>query len=356
MQDAEKPKPAAPAADQPPPQDAEKAKAAGDTPPPPPAGDAKATLEQNQSGREHRSPTVDQQRRAANPQRAGAHEPEPARGRLERPAVDLRTSFARRPTSRKKTAPSSIAASRPSSSPPCRPKSGSSPNGPSAVRLDAAAEQRTRTIDLLPAQQADDRRHDDPVRHPDQRRRLQRPLHRRHGQHQRHDAHPFTRSQAAGPAGLRPAARRPAPLQRQRPRSRRRQVRLLHDGLLRPGDRSSGRSVQYRYLLTMQDVTRASRSPSPTPRRSSTPTPSGGEAISEKRIKRYGKAVDLFDRDAKTKKILEKLDEPISMSFAEETPARRRAQVHQAGDHDRDAIRASRSTSIRSACRRPRSR
>ena len=30
--------------------------------------------------------------------------------------------------------------------------------------------------------------------------------------------------------------------------------------------------------------------------------------------------MDLFDRDPKTKQILEKLDEPISMSFANETP------------------------------------
>ena len=43
-------------------------------------------------------------------------------------------------------------------------------------------------------------------------------------------------------------------------------------------------------------------------------------ALSEHRIKRYGKAVDLLDRDPKTTPILAKLDEPISMSFANETP------------------------------------
>ncbi len=42
--------------------------------------------------------------------------------------------------------------------------------------------------------------------------------------------------------------------------------------------------------------------------------------LSEKRISRYGGAVDLLDRDAKTKSILAKLDDPISMSFGNETP------------------------------------
>ena len=47
---------------------------------------------------------------------------------------------------------------------------------------------------------------------------------------------PFGEAQAAGPAGLRPAARRAAPLQRQRPRARRRRLRLLRHGLLHPGN------------------------------------------------------------------------------------------------------------------------
>src|SRR5205085_11014093 len=38
------------------------------------------------------------------------------------------------------------------------------------------------------------------------------------------------------------------------------------------------------------------------------------------RIRRYGRTVDLLDRDPKTKSIIAKLDEPISMSFANETP------------------------------------
>jgi len=42
--------------------------------------------------------------------------------------------------------------------------------------------------------------------------------------------------------------------------------------------------------------------------------------LSERRIEKYGKAVDLLDRDAKTKAIITKLNEPISMSFSTETP------------------------------------
>ena len=69
----------------------------------------------------------------------------------------------------------------------------------------------------------------------------------------------------------------------------------------------------------MQDVTRASV-PFPDNQSIEYPDADWWRYISEKRIKRYGKAVDLFERDAKTKQILEKLDEPISMSFADETP------------------------------------
>ena len=79
------------------------------------------------------------------------------------------------------------------------------------------------------------------------------------------------------------------------------------------------RLKQYRYLLTMQDVTRASI-PFPDNQFMEYPDADWWRYISEKRIKRWGKAVDLFDRDPKTKQILEKLDEPISMSFANETP------------------------------------
>ena len=42
--------------------------------------------------------------------------------------------------------------------------------------------------------------------------------------------------------------------------------------------------------------------------------------LSERRIAKYGKAVDVFDRDPKTKQILEKLDQPVAMSFPNETP------------------------------------
>ena len=80
-----------------------------------------------------------------------------------------------------------------------------------------------------------------------------------------------------------------------------------------------GRLKQYRFLLTMQDVTRASI-PFPDNQFIEYPEADWWRYISEKRIKRWGKAVNLFDRDPRTKQILEKLDEPISMSFANETP------------------------------------
>ena len=76
---------------------------------------------------------------------------------------------------------------------------------------------------------------------------------------------------------------------------------------------------KYRFLLTMQDVTRASV-PFPDTQTIEYPDAAWWRYISEKRIRKYGKAVDLFDRDEKTKRIIEKLDEPISMSFNEETP------------------------------------
>ena len=65
----------------------------------------------------------------------------------------------------------------------------------------------------LPAQQGDHRRHDGPVRHPDQRGRLQRPLQRRHRRYQ-HGDRAVLRGPVAGPEGLCLAARRSPALQR----------------------------------------------------------------------------------------------------------------------------------------------
>jgi hypothetical protein len=76
---------------------------------------------------------------------------------------------------------------------------------------------------------------------------------------------------------------------------------------------------EYRFMLTMQDVSRAAV-PFPDNKIIEYPDAEHWRALSERRIKRYGKAVDLLDRDPKTKNILAKLDEPISMSFANETP------------------------------------
>src|SRR5262249_62038450 len=76
---------------------------------------------------------------------------------------------------------------------------------------------------------------------------------------------------------------------------------------------------EYRFLLTMQDVSRA-MVPSPDNQVIEYPNAERWRSLSERRIRRYGRAVDLLDRDPKTKGILAKLDEPISMSFANETP------------------------------------
>ena len=76
---------------------------------------------------------------------------------------------------------------------------------------------------------------------------------------------------------------------------------------------------EYRFMLSLQDVDRASI-PFPDTTTIEYPDAERWRVLSEHRIKRYGKAVDLLDRDPKTKSILAKLDEPISMSFANETP------------------------------------
>ena len=76
---------------------------------------------------------------------------------------------------------------------------------------------------------------------------------------------------------------------------------------------------RYRYMLTMQDVNRAAV-PFPDDMIIEYPDAERWRTLSERRIARYGKAVDVFDRDPKTKQILEKLDQPIAMSFPNETP------------------------------------
>ncbi len=76
---------------------------------------------------------------------------------------------------------------------------------------------------------------------------------------------------------------------------------------------------EFRFMLSFQDVDRAAV-PFPDTTTIEYPDADVWKVLSEKRIKRYGKAVDLLDRDPKTKSILAKLDEPISMTFANETP------------------------------------
>ncbi|OJW19581.1 MAG: hypothetical protein BGO49_14085 [Planctomycetales bacterium 71-10] len=76
---------------------------------------------------------------------------------------------------------------------------------------------------------------------------------------------------------------------------------------------------EYRFMLTMQDVTRAAV-PFPDDKIIEYPDANLFRIMSERRIARYGKAVDVFDRDPKTKAILAKLDEPLAMNFPNETP------------------------------------
>ena len=76
---------------------------------------------------------------------------------------------------------------------------------------------------------------------------------------------------------------------------------------------------EYRFMLTMQDVARAAV-PFPDTQTIEYPDAEVWRNLSERRIARYGRAVDVFDRDPRTKQILEKLDQPIAMNFPNETP------------------------------------
>jgi tetratricopeptide (TPR) repeat protein len=76
---------------------------------------------------------------------------------------------------------------------------------------------------------------------------------------------------------------------------------------------------EYRAMLTWADVDRTSV-PFPDSRAIEYPERAAWQALSEKRIARYGDADYLFDRDEKTKAILKKLGQPIAMKFATETP------------------------------------
>ena len=75
---------------------------------------------------------------------------------------------------------------------------------------------------------------------------------------------------------------------------------------------------EYRYLQTMNDVTRAAV-PFPDTITIEYPDAKHWREISEKRIKRY-ESVSLDTRDEKTTRILEELEKPVSMPFANETP------------------------------------
>ena len=76
---------------------------------------------------------------------------------------------------------------------------------------------------------------------------------------------------------------------------------------------------EYRAMLTWADVDRTSV-PFPDSRAIEYPERKAWQELSERRIARYGNAEYVFDRDDKTKAILAKLNERISMNFPNETP------------------------------------
>ena len=76
---------------------------------------------------------------------------------------------------------------------------------------------------------------------------------------------------------------------------------------------------RYRAMLTWADVDRVAV-PFPDTRTIEYPERAAWQELSERRIKRYGDAEYLFDRDEKTKAILSKLNERISMNFPNDTP------------------------------------
>ena len=110
---------------------------------------------------------------------------------------------------------------------------------------------------------------------------------------------------------------------------------------------------QYRYLLTLQDVQRASI-PFPDGQTIEYPDAEWWKRISEKRIARWGKAVDLWaSRDAKTKMIIREARRAHLDVVRRRHPARRRSQVRPSRQpRSRRTTRTSRSTSIPSASRR----
>ena len=77
--------------------------------------------------------------------------------------------------------------------------------------------------------------------------------------------------------------------------------------------------TEYRAMLTLADVERAAV-PFPDSRAIEYPERAAWQALSERRLNRYGDADYLFDRDEKTKAILRKLGEPLTMNFNTDTP------------------------------------
>ncbi len=76
---------------------------------------------------------------------------------------------------------------------------------------------------------------------------------------------------------------------------------------------------EHRFLLSLQDVDRAAV-PFADTATIEYPDVERWRLLSEHRIHRYGRAQDLLEPDAKTRSILAKLEQSVTMSFANETP------------------------------------
>ena len=108
----------------------------------------------------------------------------------------------------------------------------------------------------------------------------------------------------------------------------------------------------YRYLVTMQDVHPGVRPLPRTTSSSSTPKPTGGGTSRRSGSSARARPFTSSKSAPRTKQILEKLDEPLPMWFAAETPLDDVLKYIKTGDHHPDLTRASTSTSIPSASRR----
>ena len=182
--------------------------------------------------------------------------------------------------------------------------------------------------------------------------RLQHPLQRRHGQHRR-GHRPLLRGPAAGPARPVAHAQGHAALQRRGPRPLRRACSSRPTmGFLVPG--AAVRAAQGVPLHADDAGRRPGRGPLPrrpdhrVPRRRALAEPLRAADRPVRQGRRRLRPRPQDQADPREARRADRDDVP------QRDAAGRRAQVHQAGHPGPQRLRASRSTSIRSACTRPR--